>query len=170
MDRKLFFVDAETDGLYGAFLSVAVVVTTADCREVERSYYGIRRENLHVRDPWVREHVLPIMGDYIACEDEAELLEQVWKLWEKYRKEAYAIGDVISPVEARLFAECARSDSRRTFLAPYPLLDLSSLLYANGIDPLEERSRLLGGLPEGKEHNALDDVLTSIEIYRKLFL
>lgn len=27
MKKKLFFVDAETDGLYGTFLSIAVIVT-----------------------------------------------------------------------------------------------------------------------------------------------
>lgn len=171
MGKKLFFIDAETDGLYGAFISAAVVVTTEEGKEVERFYYGIRKEKLNVHEAWVVENVLPVMGAYTPCEDEEELVERVWKAWEKYKDDSYAIGDVIYPVEARLFLECVKHDeSRRTFQAPYPLLDLSALLYAKGIDPLEEREKLLGDIARKVgRHNALGDVLISIEIYKKIF-
>lgn len=170
MGKKLFFIDAETDGLYGAFISAAIVITAEDGREVERFYYGIHQKNLQVDDPWVRENVLPVMGDYTPCENEDELLERIWKIWEKYRSDSYVIGDVIYPVEARLFMECVSHDkSRRKYKAPYPLLDLSSILYAKGIDPLEEREKLSGTMGSAGKHNALRDVLISIEIYKKIF-
>lgn len=164
--EKIIFLDAETDGLYGHFLSVAIVVTTKDCQEIERHYYGICSENLQVREQWVSEHVLPIMGDYTPCSDERELLENVWQLWEKYREDAYAISDVAYPVEARLFMECVKQDeANRRFCAPYPLLDLSNILYAKGFDPLADRKKLAGWEKDG-QHNALEDVLMAVEIYR----
>ena len=45
LDKKtLFFIDAETDGLYGAFISVAIVVLDPECNEIERHYLGIKKE------------------------------------------------------------------------------------------------------------------------------
>lgn len=167
--EKLFFIDAEADGLYGGFISAAIVITTANCLELERYYYGICQENLQVQEPWVRENVLPVMGCYTPCEDEEELLERVWALWEKHRENAYAVGDVIYPVEARLFSECVRRDRhKRASLAPFPLLDLSAMLYAKGISPLEERRKLAGDAGPGRRHNALEDVLMSIAVYKRI--
>lgn len=166
--KNLLFVDAETDGLYGTFISVAVVVTDANANEIERFYYGINKKNLKVTDAWTREHVLPILGDYEECEDETELLEKVWAVWEHYRADAYAVADVIYPVEARLFSKCVMNDmERRMFAAPYPLIDLSSLLLAKGIDPNISRDELVGST-DWVEHNAMSDVETSIKIYKKI--
>lgn len=169
MGKNLFFIDAETDGLYGAFISAAVVVTTEDCREIERHYYGISKKKLQARERWVQENVLPVMGEYTPCENEKELLEQVWTVWERYQEDAYAIGDVVYPVEARLFMECVRNDeAHRRFQAPYPLLDLSNIMYAKGINPMTERKKLADNESTGRQHNALDDVLMTIEIYKKI--
>lgn len=38
MKKELFFVDAEMDGLYGTFLSIAVIVTDYEGNELERHY------------------------------------------------------------------------------------------------------------------------------------
>ena len=52
-----FFVDAETDGLYGGFLSIAVLVTDHYGEEADHFYAAV--EAPQVRSAWVREHVLP---------------------------------------------------------------------------------------------------------------
>ena len=176
MKRKnLFFIDAETDGLYGAFLTIAIIVTDADCKELERTYLGIKRDCMEVREPWVLSHVLPYMDDYEECQNETDLLERVWQLWVKYHNSAYAIADVAYPVEMRIFQECVKKDPyRRVPLAPFPLLDLSSLLYAKGVDPNISRQTFIEKYPDillkGKQHNALYDVEMEIAIYKKLLL
>ncbi len=165
---KYFIVDAETDGLYGDFISAAVIVTDIDFNELEHAYYGICEKNLKVTDEWVRENVLPKMGEYTECCDEAELLERVWELWMKYRETAYAIGDVIHPVESRLFAKCVqRDEATRKMLGPYPFLDVASILFTKGEDPLVERKNFYGMNGEC-QHNALDDVVGIKNALQKL--
>lgn len=165
MEKNLFFIDAETDGLYGGFLTAAILVADSSGRELEHHYLGIRRENMTVTNPWVQEHVVPILGDYTPVEDEAALLEAVWQIWLRHRETAYAIGNVISPVEARLFARCVERDPEaRMFLAPFPLLDLASVLFGLGLDPLSDP------IPESAAltHNALADIRHDLEILRKV--
>lgn len=167
MKNKLVFVDAETDGLYGSFLTVGLAAMDMEGNIIERAYYGIRRENLRVTDVWTRENVLPVLGDYEACENEDELLEKAWTFWMRYQQEAYAVADVVSPVEARLFMQCVqKNETMRKWQAPFPLLDLASMLMAAGYDPLIDRNRLLGRTAASEKHNALYDALTAAEIWR----
>lgn len=168
MKKNLFFIDAETDGLYGTFLTVGIYVMSEKGEEIDSAYYGIKRDNMHVSEPWVIENVLPILGLYEECEEEEELLEKVWHFWEKYWEDAYAVADVQYPVECRLFEKCVQKDlQNRMYKAPFPLLDVSSILWANGIDPLEERKKLLKNVQKN-QHNALDDAIMSAEIIRTL--
>ena len=167
--NKLFFIDAETDGLNGSFISVAIIVTDMECKEIERLYCGISKEKLDVKDEWTIKNVLPILGQYEEVNNEEELLERVWQSWEKYSNCAYAIGDVIFPVEARLFQKCIMKNvSERGMQGPFPLLDLASLLYANKIDPLCDREKILCNQNDNLQHNALYDVETMIKIYKYL--
>ena len=173
MQTKFLFIDAETDGLYGSFLTVGLVVTDDAGNMIEKAYYGIKKENMMISDVWTRENVFPVLGDYEACEDEAELLEKVWAFWMKYREEAYAAADVMYPVESRLFMKCVmNNESERKYLGPFPMLDLSSLLMAAGYDPLIDRAELLDEdekqMMENKTHNALNDAEMTAAIWFKL--
>ncbi len=168
-EKNFIFLDAETDGLYGGFLTVGIVVTDFAGRELERICYGIRRENLRVKDPWVAEHVLPVLGEYEPCEDEEELLERVWALWRRYAENAYVVADVAFPVEARLFQRCVlKNPKERRFQAPFPLLDLGSILFAKGIDPLTDRVSLSEAEEKAKRHNALSDAAMAAKIFHEL--
>ena len=171
MRRKLVFIDAETDGLYGMFLTVGMKVTDEKGHEMDRAYYGIKRENMHVSQAWVQENVIPILGEYEPCEDEEELLEKTWEFWMKHREDAYAVADVPFPVEFRLFAKCVeKNPAERATLAPFPLLDLASVLWANGIEPLADRSGLLEGDVQAKQHNAYADAEMCAEILQKIWM
>lgn len=170
MKKYMVFMDAETDGLYGSFISVGMVVLNRQNEEVERAYYGMDKAKLKVTDPWVQENVLPILGEYEPCNTEEELLEKTWAFWMKYQDDAYAVADVEYPVECRLFEACVKLDfEERRWKAPFPFLDLSSMLYAKGLDPLTEREKLLDGFGNGKQHNALYDATLSAEIWKKYF-
>ena len=167
--NNLFFIDAETDGLYGKFLTVAIIVTDNNLNEIERAYFGIRKEDMDVKSKWVIENVLPILGEYDEVNSEGELLDKVWELWRKYADNAYAVANVPIPVESRLFAKCVEKDlSNREFQGPFPLIDISSMLLAKDINPLEERGILIGEHSKGNVHNALYDVEVMIKIYRKI--
>lgn len=171
MKKQMVFVDAEANGLYGGFLTVGMLAVDEAGAEIERAYYGIARENMKVTDEWTRENVLPVLGEYEACEDETELLEKVWAFWMRYEQVSYAAADVIYPVEARLFAACVeQSPAERIKKAPYPLIDISSLLLAKGFKPLADRKELIMGSEEKRQHNAMDDAEISALVWKKLFL
>lgn len=171
MKNKLVFVDVESDGLYGSVLTVALVATDWYGNEIERAYYGICKENMNVTQPWVVENVLPRLGEYEACTSEDEVLKKAWEFWMRYQPEAYAVCDVGYPVEMRLFQACVqRVTIAESMQAPFPLIDISSILLAKGYDPLIERKKLLNEYNLEMEHNALYDVEVSILIWKKLMI
>ncbi|ORU00262.1 hypothetical protein D081_1356 [Anaerovibrio sp. JC8] len=165
------FLDAETDGLYGPFVSVAMVLTDADGNELEKQYIGLSEPEKHIRTEWVRENVLPIMGEYEKYDDEHSLLEAVWSFWRTHAQNAYIIIDVMHPVESRLMSKCVSSNiEERLFQGPFPMLDISSMLYVIGIDPLKAREELVNPLENGMQHNALYDARTTLAIWKKYIL
>ena len=162
-----FVIDCETDGLYGEFLTVAVVVTDENFNIINEKYWGNTKAIKEAKDPWVIENVISHLGDFIKCESEDELFEKVWKFWIENRKNRYAIADVCFPVENRFFSECiTKKIAERAFEGPYPLLDLSSILYAKGIDPLKERAILSNSNPL-LQHNAIEDTRMIVKILKK---
>ena len=175
---KLFFIDAETDGLYGPFLSAAVIITDMNCNVIERAYYGVNVKNLSIIEAWTKDNVIPVLGQYTECENECELLEQIWKLWESMNGKAYAVGDVIYPVEVRLFQKCIEKNlTERCAQGPFPFLDISSMKYCKEIDPIayieDERFVHLNAdtVINNKSqsvHNALYDVEVMIAEYKLL--
>jgi len=168
MKKYLVFIDAETDGLYGSVLSVAMIVTDFNGNELEEVYYGIKKDKIHVTSEWVKENVLPRMGQYEECDNEQELLDKAWRFWLKYEHDAYMIGDVCFPVETGLLTKCVKQNvDEYMFKAPFPLLDISSMLLVKGYDPLAER-KLLCDETETNEHNALFDARMSVTIWNKL--
>lgn len=167
-NKNLLFVDAETDGIYGSFISIAVIVVNSGYQELERHYWGICKDNLKVKTPWVRDNVIPVMGQYEPCQNEEELLLEFWSVWEKYCENAYGIADVCFPVEARLFEKCVQCDlEKRQQKGPYPLIDLSSVLLTKGIDPLIDRKSLVRE-DKMEQHNALNDVEMTIAIWKEI--
>lgn len=172
MKEYLLFIDAETDGLYGSFLTVAmVVVEEVSGRVIEEVYYGVRREHIQVTDEWTRNNVLPRLGNYTICEDEEDLLERTWQFWSKYRERAHAVADVAYPVETRLFEKCVRKKPQeRMFQAPYPLLDISTILYWKGVEAANAEGKNLGGerYEADQHHNALYDAKATMNLWIKL--
>jgi len=163
-----FFVDAETDGLYGPFLSVAALVTNPQGQELDRFYGAISPEHLKVTTPWVCANVVPHLWQAeVFYPDEDGLLEGFWSFWMKYREDTECIADVAYPVETHLFTQCVcRNLPERNFLAPFPLYDLSTLLKARNLPPLESRQTLSGEALTS--HDAMNDVRMAAAVWNRL--
>lgn len=171
-NKGYLFVDAETDGLYGKFISIAMVLTDSLGKELEYRYMGIGNPEQHIKSEWVKENVLPVLGQYEEFPDEESLLEACWQFWRKHADNTYVVADVIHPIESRLFTHCVKCDEEnRMFQGPYPLLDLSSMLYVAGIDPLVARESLCGDSEnKGNLHNALYDARLTASIWKEYIL
>ena len=167
-----FFVDAETDGLYGTFLSVAAVVLDEDGEETDSFYGTLKEAEKYVTSEWVRQNVLPylkntIRSDKDLYDSETELIEAFYSFYQAYI-DCDVIADVPYPVESRLFIKAVGHNiTDREFEAPFPLMDLSSMLYIKGYSPLTDR-RSIVDCSDLHMHNALDDVRMSIRIWRKI--
>lgn len=161
---KYFIVDAETDGLYGRYLSVAAQVYNREWKVIDEFYGTVRVQPEQISSDWVRENVYPYLyQNDITYETEQELLEAFWQFWMKYQKkdDTYCIADVMYPVESRLFMECVKLNrEEREFQAPFPFYDLESVLWTKGVKKLENREKLLEeqGCQGFQRHYALDDV------------
>ena len=169
---EILFVDAETDGLYGQFLSVAAIVLNDQGEEVDTFYGTVRNSEDIVSSEWVKENVLPYLRDGIRSDAdlygaERELIEAFYAFYNAH-VECDVIADVPYPVESRLFFKIVGNDpEERMYKAPFPLMDLSSMLYAHGYPALCDR-REITDCSDLRLHNALDDVRMSIRVWRKL--
>ena len=165
---KRFFVDAESDGLYGAFLSVAAMVTDEAGAELDRFYASVRISLDRIGSAWVRENVYPdLKNAEIFFDTEAEMLAAFWSFWMEHRADSVCIAYVQHPVESRLFTRCVMiNEAERAFLGPFPLYDLSTLLAANGLS-FNADMQALSGL-NLKAHDAMNDVKMMAAVWNKL--
>lgn len=169
MMMKRFFVDAESDGLYGAFLSVAAMVTDEAGTELDRFYASVKISPDQIRSEWVRENVYPdLKNAEVFFDTEKAMLEAFWLFWMKHRADSVCIAYVQYPVECRLFAQCVKeNEAERAFLGPFPLYDLSTLLAAKGFS-FDSDMQTLSGLPL-KAHDAMNDVRMMAAVWNRLF-
>lgn len=163
-----FFVDAETDGLYGRFLSVAAVVTDESNRELDRFYASVNVDADELETEWVVENVYPHLKNADTFFDsEYEMLETFWTFWMKHRENSRCVSYVQYPVECRLFSTCVMHKmAERTFSAPFPLYDLSTLLFERGLD-FDANMQKLSGL-DVSSHDAMNDVIMMAKVWNDL--
>lgn len=169
LKSKTFFVDCETDGLYGKFLSIAAVVADNSGSIEDEFYMAIKCEIDDIENNWVKENVYDsLKSAYQEAEDEDDLLEAFWRFWLKYRENTICVAFVQYPVEARLFSSCINKDfTTRALLGPYPLYDLSTLLYSVGIDTKSVDMNSLSGL-DLISHDAMNDVKMMAAVWNRI--
>lgn len=168
MKNQFFFVDAETDGLYGSFLSVAALVTDAAGAQLDSFYGAVRVKYDDISSEWVKENVFPYLSNaHEFFDDEKSLLEAFWAFWMKHRETSECVAYVQYPVECRLFSTCVMHNlSEREFLAPFPIYDLSTLLtvYGFGFDcDMQALSEM-----NISSHDAMNDVKMMAKVWHKL--
>ena len=168
IDMKNFFVDAETDGLYGSFLSIAAMVTDERGTELDRFYASVKISPEQIETEWVKENVYPELKNAdIHFDNELEMLDAFWTFWIKYRVDSICITNVQYPVESRLFTSCVMMDKdERTLLGPLPIYDLSTLLAAKGFY-FDEDMKTLSGM-DLKTHDAMNDVKMMAAVWNNL--
>lgn len=165
MSKKVFSVDAETNGLYGEVWAIGAVVDGPNDSEMFR---GMIDPRLHVTDPWVREHIVPVVK-LPMFDSRASLLNSFWHFWMLHRDTSIAIADFGTPVEAGLFRACvelADSENRR-WQSPYPLHELGTLLLAHGLDPDLDRRKFIDR-EDLVAHDPLADALVAQLCWQKV--
>jgi hypothetical protein len=110
---------------------------------------------------WVEENIPPIPVDMVNPRDVRSSFWALWREWVK--KDAIMLSDCGWPVEANFLSACVEDDhAEREWQGPYPLFDLSSILFALGCDPKGKYERRENELPV---HDPLADARQTARIF-----
>lgn len=147
---ELFFVfDVESAGLYGEGFAVGYAVVDREGTLLDDGYFGAPFETVecpkHDHD-WVATNVLPHLPEP-NCKDPEEVRSRFWSEWVRWRGEATPAADVPYPVETAFVRACVLQRPQYQLIAPYPLIDVASVLLAAGDDPIGTYARLPSELP-----------------------
>jgi hypothetical protein len=86
-----------------------------------------------------------------------------WKDWQRAKSEAaWMAADCSWPVEAKFLEACVKDDQpARNWEGPYPLIDIGSVLFGAGMDPMKDYERTESELPK---HDPLADARQSARL------
>lgn len=165
--RRFFVFDVESVGLYGSPFAVGWVVIQENGVQVEEGllncYSGTGsgmwlETNGHPEDvQWVLDHV-PVMD--LTHRNIAPMMHDFWGVYLR-NKDCVFVADCPYPVEARFLNRLFGDNRVRQQHSPYPLLDVGSIAFTAGLDPLKSFERHPTELPL---HNPLCDARQSARI------
>ena len=167
-------MDVESVGLYGEGFAVGYVLIDHLGNKVFEDYDACdpaRAEGDDGGRAWIAEHVIPFSPDP-TCDDPATvrgLFAASWLTAQHWAESegctVYMAADVAWPVEARFLLDTARQfEGMTTFEAPYPLIDIASVILTLGFGPIEAHSREQGEEPA---HYALSDARQSARLLKE---
>ena len=158
----LFVFDVESDGLYGDGFAVGAVVTDKQGNVID-SVQACSLQN--VTNEWVKENVLPHLNDIPMVDSRRTVRDTFWQFYLKWKDQCHIFSDVAYPVEANFLRQCALENNGE-WVAPFPLLDISSVMFACGYDPLTDGESFTGS--SGAKHNPLFDASVSAKKLARL--
>ena len=171
--KPIVVMDVESVGLHGIGFAVGAVVIDTEAGTTHEEFYAAFDprwdEDWNVSEDvknwgWVQENVMPALPvPQFTHNHSYECYTAFWVFWRKWAKQgAMLLADCAWPVEARFLAACTEYEwGKREWEGPYPLLDLSSILFAYGQNPIGTFDRLPNELPV---HNPLNDARQSARI------
>lgn len=169
MNSIYLVFDVESLGLYGkGFAYGFVVVDEAGNRleegiETYSSWIKRSVSDLLPHETWALNNVVPVLPPD-TCDSLQVLRDRFWNLWKRWKQQgAFLVADCPFPVESNFLQECVRDDLIiRQWDAPYPLLDVASVMYKAGINPMRVYTRETDEMPE---HNPLCDARQSARLF-----
>lgn len=165
MTTELFFVfDVESIGLHGEGFSAGWVVVNRLGREIEHGE-AVCPDGAAMGDGEDRLWVINNcpLSPAPDCHTPNQVRTKFWNAWMKWKeKGAVMAADCSWPVEARFLNLCVDdAPSSRKWSGPYPFIDIGSVLFAKGVDPLTTFDRKENELPK---HNPVCDARQSARI------
>ncbi len=177
-----FVFDVENIGLYGVPFAVAWVVVDDKGTRITEGILScdiraassmadedppIHRGLIQADDySWAATNVVPVLHQSPTHKNPYDLMKDFCVEWKKWNKRgALMVADCGYPVETGFLTKCVVTGAMSPDDAPYPLLDISSLILARGLDPKKSFPRLPEETPE---HNPLNDARQSARILLRL--
>ncbi len=171
--RYVFCFDVESDGLYGEGFAVGAVVIDVKTGKLRDEFSGVV-EGYDVKDEFVKKHIIKNLRHMKKYPSVESLRREFWQFYMKYRgDEKLQNPDIIflvdngMPVEARFLRDCVMDDYKnRQFLAPFPAVDLATVLQMKGYE--NHLNRLAFCEYSGTKHHPLDDAMATGLTFLKL--
>lgn len=151
----IFSFDVESDGLYGEGFAFGAVVMDQQGQEIASAEACCLDG---VTNAWVQENVLPHLGRMPQAASRAEVRRVFWDFYMTWKEQCRIFADVAYPVDAHFLRQCAQ-ENHGEWDAPYPLLDVASVLLACGVDPLIDGATYTNST--GDNHHPLFDAQVS---------
>lgn len=129
--------DVESNGFHGPTFAVGAVLMRLDETVIDE--FSGRAPIEEKIDPWVEEHVLPVIKDLPEDhKNQKSLRNSFWRWYLKAKERAdYVVVNNGYPSEARFLIACQDDDLKARYNQhPFPLLELGSLLLQVGVKPL----------------------------------
>lgn len=157
MSKNIFMFDVESDGLYGHGFAVGTVVATPDGEIIDTFEM---KSNVSITDNWVKENVLPHLGDMPSCETSKELRTKFYDFYMKYKNSCIVYSDCNFPVETNFLTEVVRDDEdNRKWEMPFPLMDVATV---KNINVSRNYFYKVNTGKKIRQHNPLDDAIASL--------
>lgn len=175
---SLFFViDCESVGLFGESFAVGYVLCDRNANRLDEGIIATQVDyafGLSENYQWIKENVkldwnsIQTGVQAHRLKNLTEVREHFWQVWTLAKqKGAKMAADCLFPVEALFLADTVKQDTyQRQWNAPYPFIEISTLLIACGLDPVAAFDRLEDELPQ---HNPLMDARQSARIMIECF-
>jgi hypothetical protein len=130
--KYILVFDVESTSLHGkAFAVGAIVIEASTGREVDQLLLKSKESEKEASD-WVKENVLPYLGNIPTAETDRELRDKFWEFYKKHQKDSYIWADVAYPVETNFLEQVYRDNpGQREFEMPYPIHDVANHLDVN---------------------------------------
>lgn len=160
-EQKYFVFDVESCGLHGQGFAVGFVVIDSSGKILDEGLYCRDHTKLYCsseNEIWLKENIPPMK---ITHDTLADMRSAFWSKWMQWQG-CTMVTDCGWPVESNFLSECIADDFvNRQWKGPYPLLDLSGILFCKGFSPTTTFPRLESEMPL---HNPLNDARQSARI------
>ena len=160
-DTKILSFDLETNNLHGEPFAIGAVVI--DGHGTVHDSFTARCPIKAEVDPWVKANVLPAIKDMAQTHGSyPDMREAFWRWYVSAEESSdYVLVSNGYPVEYRFLLDCQEASlEERYWQHPFPILDLASILIANGQDPSAYKSQLrkkVRSQADFAQHNPFDD-------------
>ncbi len=160
--RKFMVFDVESIGLHGEGYAVGWVLVDETGKELRSARYACP-PSAASGSAEGREWVYASAPDLEVNRGvPRQVREAFWRDWLPLKAEGVLLAaDVAWPVEAHFLIDCVRNHEGAEWHGPYPLVDISSVRLAVGLDPLSAEERLPSELPA---HDPLADARQSARL------